>query len=61
MVRDAGTGGAGGQLAPPTLEQRGRGPPNFLHVATRDIGDGLLYKVFHDGCCKVNRNFAVNS
>ena len=39
--------------------RRGGARANFLHVATRGIGDGLLYKVFHDGCCKVNRNFAV--
>ena len=44
VCRDAGTGGAGGgQLAPPQLWSRGgRSPLNFLHVATRDVGDGLL-------------------
>ena len=40
-IRDAGTGGAGGQLAP-QLWNRGCVPPNILHVATRGIGDGLL-------------------
>ena len=59
-ARDAGAGGRGGQLAP-QLWSWGGMPPNFLHVATRGIGDGLLYKAFHEGCCKVNRNFAVKS
>ena len=60
--RDAGAGGGGMQLALPTLEQGGRvPPPDFLHMGTRGIGDGLLCKTFHDGCCKVNRNIAVKS
>ena len=53
-------GGPGVQLAPPTLEQGGRVPPQlFARGATRGIGDSLLYKAFHEVCCKVNRNFAV--
>ena len=62
FTRDAGTGGPGGGNWPPQLWSRGgRGPPNFLHVATRGIGDGLRYKAFHEGCWKVNRNLAVKS
>ena len=61
MDRFAGTREPGGGNCPPQLWSRGACPPNFLHVATRGIGDVLLYKAFHEGCSKVNRNFAVKS
>ena len=55
-------GGGRATATPPQLWSRGGGHgPNFLHVATRGIRDSLLYKVYHEGCCKVNRNFAVKS
>ena len=53
-------GPGGGQLAP-NFGAGGHGPSNFLHVATRGIGDDLVYKAFHEGCCNVNKNFAVKS
>ena len=67
-----GNWGPGGAAAPPTLAPGGGQlphpnfgaggvPPQLLHVGTSGIGDGLPYKVFHNGCYKVNRNFAVRS
>ena len=52
-IRDAGTGGAGGATGPPNFGAGGRGPPNFLHVATRGVGEGLLYKAFMKAVAKL--------
>ena len=50
MSRDAGTGGAGGAAGPPNFGAGGAWPPQLLHVGSSGIGDGLPYKVFHNGC-----------
>ena len=66
-TREPGGGGGGGGGGVGAVDPPNFGPglasplPNFLHVRTSVIRNGLPYNVFHAGWYKVNRNFAVKS
>ena len=60
VIQRAAGGWGWGQPAP-NFRAGWAWPPQLLHVGTSGIGDGLPYKVFHNGCYKVNQNFAIRS